>query len=253
MSELIDKFLAKIITIVVVITMAVSFKSMLADSEFYTAFGALMGSLPFAKLTTDTIVKLLKYNQALPAITVGSVLGDTLKLAVMACIQPIIMGILTRIFLRVPTGDWQVRKTYMKGLSYRIKELMLTVLVTPFIALTASFFSTALSTYITDNFGTLMSIIFGIVLIFALLGISLIPLIKTGTSLFRTILWRTLVTLLGGMATTYMTSALCLLLYIALLGGIPSQILSSVVGLIVWLIIMEQAMKFLKYAVIDIS
>ena len=79
---------------------------------------------------------------------------------------------------------------------------------------------------------------------------SLTPLLIGGVAVGTAILWRILVTLLSKMGTTFITNAMCLWVYIAILHGVEGEIATSIIALIVWLVIMDFGMKCLKYAIV---
>ena len=62
MSNIINKGIRKIVAVIVIVLLASSFREMMSDKEFYTAFGGLMGTLPFAKQITDIVCKILQYQ-----------------------------------------------------------------------------------------------------------------------------------------------------------------------------------------------
>ena len=116
MSKLFDKFLTKMLAVIVIIVFIIGFREMiLTDDNTATAFGALMGMLPFAEVVTDVICKILRYQYEIPVISTASVWTDLIRLALMACLQPIIVGLLTAMFLPLPAGDGQLRAGSLYG------------------------------------------------------------------------------------------------------------------------------------------
>ena len=105
MSKLMDKLLYKILAIIIIVLFVVAFRELIiTDKDFSTAFGALMGVLPFAKIISDVVCKILRYQYSIPLITTSSLLTDFIKLAFMAFIQPLIVGLFTALFLRIPSS-----------------------------------------------------------------------------------------------------------------------------------------------------
>lgn len=140
MSKLIDKLLYKILAIIIIILFIVAFRELIVtDKDTSIAFGTLMGLLPFAKVISDVVCKILKYQYSIPLITTSSFLTDLIRLAFMAFIQPLVVGLFTAIFLRIPSSytDYHDREKYMETFGYRVKELMLTVLTAPILAIIA--------------------------------------------------------------------------------------------------------------------
>lgn len=253
MSKLFDKLLYKILVIIIIILFAVAARDLIVtDKAASSVFGALMGSLPFAKVITDVICQILKYKDYIPLITIASFLTDLIKLAFMAIIQPFVVRLYTSIFLRIPSSytDYYDREKYMESFEYRAKELMLTVLTAPALAIIASNFSTWLFSCFVNIFGDVVSVILGILSVIILSAVSIIPLLIGGMAVGTAVLWRVIVTLLSKMGTTFITNAMCLWVYISIIHGVEGEIGISIIALIVWLIIMDFAMKCLKYAIV---
>lgn len=255
MANLASKLVSKLMIVIVVIMVLVAFKeSVLTDDALSAVFGQMMGALPFAGLISDMICKIMKYNQEIPIITTGSVLTDLLKLAVMACIQPLVTGLLSMIFLRLPAktaGNYEAQEKYMNQLPYKCKEALLTVVSAPIIALAAANLTTGISTFISQNFSPVASFLVGLLTVIGVGSVSLIPLLAGGVALGVAITWRLLVTLLSKMASTFMTNALCLWIYVALLGAVQWQIITSILSLIIWLIVMDFGVKCLQKAIVS--
>ncbi|OUQ46895.1 hypothetical protein B5E64_02425 [Drancourtella sp. An12] len=253
MSKLIDKLLYKILAIIIIILFIVAFRELIVtDKDTSIAFGTLMGLLPFAKVISDVVCKILKYQYSIPLITTSSFLTDLIRLAFMAFIQPLVVGLFTAIFLRIPSSytDYHDREKYMETFGYRVKELMLTVLTAPILAIIASWFSTWLFSYFANTFGDVVSVILGILSVIILGTVSIIPLLIGGVAVGTAILWRIIVTLLSKMGTTFITNAMCLWVYIAILHGVEGEIATSIIALILWLFIMDFGMNCLKYAIV---
>lgn len=253
MSKLIDKLLYKILAIIIIILFIVAFRELIVtDKDTSIAFGTLMGLLPFAKVISDVVCKILKYQYSIPLITTSSFLTDLIRLAFMAFIQPLVVGLFTAIFLRIPSSytDYHDREKYMETFGYRVKELMLTVLTAPILAIIASWFSTWLFSYFANTFGDVVSVILGILSVIILSTVSIIPLLIGGVAVGTAILWRIIVTLLSKMGTTFITNAMCLWVYIAILHGVEGEIATSIIALILWLFIMDFGMNCLKYAIV---
>lgn len=252
MKNFFNKMLSKLLAIIVIILFIVIFREqILTDSDISSVFSALMSALPFAKQISDIICGVMKYQYTIPVITPSSIISDFLKLAIMASIQPLVVGFLSMIFLKVPAGTYYERDEYMDGLDYRCKELIVTIFSAPFIALAAAYITTYISNYLTMNFGKLLSQILGIVSIIIMSLISIIPLIIRGLGVGTAILWRVVVTLLGKMATTMGTNAFCLWIFLSIVGGFRSQTSIAIFFLIVWLIIMDSFMQFIRRVIVS--
>lgn len=251
-SKIVNNLVSKLFVLFVIVLFIVGFRNaILTDKDTGAAFGALMGTLPFAKTITDIVCKILGYQYEIPVITYSSVISDFLRLAVMALIQPLIVALLSVIFLRVPEGSIEKREAYMEGMGYKMKQMLLTIITAPLIAILAAHITSAVSDYFVENFGVVVSTLLGIGAVVAVSALSTIVLVATGTALGTALLWRLVVTLLGKMATTMGISALCLCIYVSLLGGMGSQVFVEVFALIAFLIIMDCAMKGVERAIVS--
>lgn len=260
MSKIFDRFFAKIIALIVIIVFVVTFREMiLTDTYTSAAFSSLMGTLPFSKMIVDVVNKILKYNYSIQSITVTSTIKDIFKLAIMACIQPLVVGLLTKIFLPLPKARNQIllsgykqyesQEEYMNSAGYRIKSMIITILSAPFLAVLSAWLTSLLFSWASSTFGDIGAIIVGGIATLLALGLSLIPLLIS-VAIGTAILWRLLVTVLGGTAKTFLTNALCLLIYVSIIKGIPEQTAFSVIALIVWLIIADMGMRLLMKSVV---
>lgn len=251
MSKIINKGINKIVAVIVVVLLASSFRGMMADEEFYTAFGGLMGTLPFAKQITDIVCKILKYQNNIPIISNVTILEDTLKLVVMAFLQPFAGTALSGLFLKVP-GNYKEREEYMESMIYRTKELAVNVISAPILALLAAYLTTMIIEYVKNNLGNISSVIVAVISVAGLFTVSLIPLLKSGVSMLKAFLWRLTGILVNGMAKSYGINAMSLILYIGILKGMPGMIGGSVLGLIIWLIIFDVGMKLIRESIVSL-
>lgn len=252
MSKLFNKFLAKLLAVIVIILFIVAFReAILTDSNISEAFGELMGLLPFAEVISNAVCTVLKCQYEVPVVSTTSVLTDLIRLAFMACFQPIIVGFLTAIFLPLPkTRDYRTREDYMDSLGYRAKELVVTVLSAPLLAALAAWLSSALFGFFLDTFGAIISVILGILVVLGLGAVSLVPLLIGGLTFGTAIVWRLAVTFGAKMVTTFITNAFCIGVYVAFIGGVQGKIATSIVALIIWLIVMDLGVNCLQRAVL---
>ncbi len=252
MSGFFNKIWPKVITIIVIVLLAIGFKELIyTDTSVSAFFGELMGNLPFSKKIVEVICKIMKYQQSVPLITSSSLISDLLKLAIMACIQPLIVGLFSWIFLKVPNGSSFDMEKHMSKTSYRIGELFISVLLSPLCALVAANLTAAISNYLTTKIGGLLSSLIGVLAVILISCISIIPLLYAGMAIGKALLWRVLITLLGKMVTTLGTNICCLWLYVAILGGLQSQVLSSILVLIFWLIMMDIIIRGLQSVIVS--
>ena len=251
MSNIINKGIRKIVAVIVIVLLASSFREMMSDKEFYTAFGGLMGTLPFAKQITDIVCKILKYQNNIPVFSNVTILEDILKLAIMAFLQPFAGTALTGLFLKVPS-NYKEREEYMEGSVYKMKELAVNVISAPILALLAAYLTTMIIEYIKNNLGNISSVIVAVASVVGVFAVSLIPLIKSGVSMLKAFLWRLTGMLVGGMIKSYGINAMSLALYIGILKGMPGMIGGSVLGLIIWLIIFDVGMKLIRESIVSL-
>ena len=260
MSKLFDKLVSKILAVIVVVLFVAAFREMiLTDSSTSTVFGALMGTLPFAKVIVDAVCKILKYRYEIPVLSASGTVNDLLRLAVMAFLQPIVMGPLTRIFLPIPRQNqilatslrsYEMAEAYMNSPRYRIKELLLKIISAPLLALAASWITAWIFEFIQNSFGGVATIFLGLVSVILLGALSLGPLVMSGVAVGTAIAWRILITFGSKMITTFGTNVLCLAIYVAILGGVSHQVAMTVAALIIWLIFMDFGVKSLQKAIV---
>lgn len=255
MSDFANKLFSKLMILIVIVLFIVAFReSILTDDALSDVFAQLMGALPFSEVIAEVICQILKYSYEIPLITTSSVLEDLLKLAIMACIQPLVGRFLSMLFLRLPAytaGDYEEQEKYMKKLPYKCKEALVTVVSAPLVALAAANLTAAMSGYINQRFGPTAASVIGAAAVVVIGAISLWSLLAAGVSAKVAITWRLLVTFLSKMATTFMTNALCLWIYAAFLGAVEWQIVSAIVTLIVWLILADLFVQGLQRKIVS--
>lgn len=255
------KFAYKMVVIITVILVIVGFRELIyTDSTVGAFFSTLIGQIPFAKLISDNVCKVLKFKQNIPIISTVSVMSDLLRLAIMALIQPVVMGFLTKIFLPVRRhtnqillttyAEYEMQEKYMNSFSYKIKELALNIIAAPLMALLAAGLTSQFFKILTDRVGNTGVISMGTVMIVVIVGLSIIPLLKAGMSVGRSVTWRLLITLASSMVNTFMTNALCIVVLLTVLGGVSEQIAGSILALVIWLIAFDCAMTPLKRAIV---
>lgn len=241
-----DKIFSKIIVVIIIILFAVGFRELILTDEIGSVFGELMGTLPFSKQIVDVICTVMKYQDEIPLITSSSIIADLIKLSFMTLFQPIFIGILTSIFLKLPSNDYTYNEKYMNSTKYRIKEISIRVLTTPVLAFIASKISDFVLNYLDQKIGYSFSIAAGIILILILGIFSTLYLAYRwkmwGASSFswgRVFSWRLLITFAWKMFTTFLTNSICLWLYIEIISKSNSGITVSVFSLIAFIIIVD--------------
>lgn len=252
MSNVWGKIWSKLIAVIIIVLFIVGFRELILTDTYVSAvFKQLMGALPFAKQIADIICKIMKYNISNELITSAGVIEDFLKLAIMACIQPLVVGFITALFLKVPKGNSYEMEEYMNGTGYKIKEMIITLVTAPFIAVAVAYLTSRISDYFTDQFGPVLSTIFGIAAVILIAGLSLIPLLMSKVGFGTAVVWRLLVTLFGKMIITMGIDVLCIWIYLAITSGKHSTAFAFVIALIAWLIVTDLGMTSLKKAIVS--
>lgn len=249
MSGILNKVFDKIVIIIVAALFIVGFREMILTEDLVgETFAELIGLLPFAEDIAEPIMTWFKCTYDVPIVSDGNVVTAILRLIIMACIQPLPIGILTTCFLSIPAGlkrSYEM-EAYMNSFGYRAKELLINIIACPLLALFAAWLSKIFMNYLSDALGTVGGILTGLGAVIAGLGLSTIPLVATGgMTLGLAILWRLLVTLLPKLLEVTVTNALCIALYVAVVGGVESQIILSSGALILWLIIWSVGFKLI--------
>ena len=249
MSGILNKVFDKIVIIIVAALFIVGFREMILTEDLVgETFAELIGLLPFAEDIAEPIMTWFKCTYDVPIVSDGNVVTAILRLIIMACIQPLAIGILTTCFLSIPAGlkrSYEM-EAYMNSFGYRAKELLINIIACPLLALFAAWLSKIFMNYLSDALGTVGGILTGLGAVIAGLGLSTIPLVATGgMTLGLAILWRLLVTLLPKLLEVTVTNALCIALYVAVVGGVESQIILSSGALILWLIIWSVGFKLI--------
>ena len=254
MSKLFGSLMSKLVGLFVIILFVVAFKeSILTDSNVSNAFGGLMEALPFSKIIVENICQIMKFNYEFPSMSATNFGTDIMKLLIMACIQPLFVSLLSTIFLRMPSSidiDTDTAETFMSRPGYKIKEMIVTIISAPLLAIIASWLTTWIFDFFTNTFNNVVAVILKIVSVVLIGGISLTPLMVAGTAIGTAIVWRLLVTVGAKVVSTFVTNIICLWIYIALHTGVSSQIFGAIISLVVWLFAMDFAIKCLQKAVV---
>lgn len=240
MSGILNKTFDKIVIIIVAILLVIGFREIiLTDDLVGETFAELIGLLPFAEDIAEPISTWFKCAYDVPIVSDGNVASAILRLIIMACIQPLVMRVLSLLFLSIPAGitGFYDREAYMNGLGYRVKELLINIIASPFLAFLAAWLSKILMGYFA-TLGTVGSVLAGLGSAIAGLGLSVIPLVIAGEmTIGLAVLWRLLVTLLPKLLEITVTNTLCITVYVAIVGGVQSQIVMSIGALILWFIL----------------
>ena len=237
-----SKIWTKLISVFIVIFFIVGFRSMIiSDTTVSAVFRGLMSSLPFAEPFSDIVCKVLGYQNGQPLVSAAGFVEDAAKLMVMSFIQPTFTVICSLLFLRIPKGitDIYDKESYMDKFGYRLKEMLIKIITAPICAIIAGKLMALISDWAVTKFGTIGSVLFGLLTTFLAAGIAALPMILLGTTVSVALLWRLVVTMLGGMLTSVVTTMFSIAIYYAFINGLPSHIAGYVAGLIVALILLD--------------
>jgi len=238
----VSKIWPKIIAVVVIVLFVIGFKSMIiTDPTVADAFEGLMETLPFAEPFSKIICNVLDYKNSQPLISATGFIQDIAKLMFMAFIQPILTIIISLFFLRLPSGAKSVyeKEAYMNSLGYRIKEMFVKICTAPISSVLSGWLMALIIGWSAEKFGNAGSVLTSVLTTILAAGASIIPMVILGTTISVALLWRFLVTLLGGMLTALTTTFFSIAIYYALINDIPSHIVGLIFGFVFALIILD--------------
>lgn len=245
---MIGKAVSKLIALAVIITAVLFFReTILTDKNAGTIFGALMSAIPFAKLITDKVCTVMKYQYSVPIVSCDSVIFDLLKLAVMALIQGPVTAGLMRIFLPLPNSG---QEEYMKSAGYSIKSVIFKLITTPLIAVLSAWLSNWIFQAVRDCVGNILPILLGTAAVTGIAVLSALWLVKAGLSFGQALLWRFGISMGGKMVFTFLSNTVCLVLYISLTGGMSTSFLVAVIALAGVIIVEDIAIGLMRRAII---
>lgn len=255
------KAFRRILAIIIIVAFIAGFReAIVSDKNVGRAFGAMMGVLPFAKVFTDMICKVLGFYNDIPIVSASSVLEDAVKLAVSAGISGPITAGLTRLFLPLPEvrnqillGDrktWEYQEEYMNSAGYKIKAMLITIISAPIVAVISGWLLQFAFEKLQEALqgGALLAIEVVILLAASLLSVIFLTFKFT---FFTAILYRLVVTILLGSLKVCGVNACCLGVYIFLIKGLPFQMGGTVLAYVIWLILMEAAIKGMTQVIVS--
>ncbi len=247
MSDFMGRVMSKLIALLAVVLFIVALReSILTDESVGSAFSAILSTLPFGKLIAESICSVLKIDYKIPDLTANGVFTDIINLLIMACIRPIAGRIFTRIFLQMPSGlSSQQMEDFMGRASYRIREVLVTVIFAPLIAFFVAYLSKRLMDYISVSFGMVVSILLKTLLGLVAGGISISVLAVAGMGLGAVLSYRIFVTLGMSVLNTFITNVFSIYIYISFTRGISADVATGIVLVAVWLIIAETATNWI--------
>lgn len=265
LSNIMNKVWEKIVAVIVIVIFIAVFKSTIIDDpNIYESFRELMGVLPFSEKISEIVCKVMGYSSTIPpVISKASFMTDVFKLPIMSCIQPLCVALLTKIFLPMPAASstdffigrkkYESREKYMDSAGYRIKELLITVCTAPVFAYVAAILSDKLFNWLDTKTAGWVTIVVGVVISVISIGLSMIPLLILKVAVGVALAWQLVITLGYKILTTMITNALCIVLYIAIISKNDSKIFGSVVTLIVWLVLSDLLLQFLRRFIVRVG
>lgn len=222
----------------IVVTAITSYRSsLLSGGAAYDAFIAVFDCFPFAKEMAEIAANIGQYGITMHGLSPSNILNDIAKIFAMAIVCPILIGIATAIFLKVPDyKDWYDREQYMKGIGYRLKECLLNVIMMPVCAYATACLLDVLQAWIQSEMPLLSSGTISIVITIVLFGVSiLIAGVSNPISIGMIVKHRLVVDLLGGVLKIIGMNLLCFLIALAVLNDQNNVALGFVVTLIIYL------------------
>lgn len=283
MSSSIHSAIRKFILFIIMLFVFIYFGRQISTNDRLNAFVAeIMSNLPFCKIITDKICTIMNWKLNPTSLVAGNkwgndlstkhILIETTKLAVLACIQPLVGYFLSRTLLRLPqdytNGDgpqrnWEYQEEYMNRTGYRLREFIADIIAAPIVAIFVPQIIDQLYDQVDTKFNhaTKPIINYFIVLIIVLLLLSIIGMFRlnqyarvgAGRLLFTGILWRLIITTAAPLFDTFCSTALCFWIYLAFVNDAGSQKTWSILSLIGYLIIWDVAFTFLRHAVLRTS
>lgn len=260
-----NKAIEKIFLLFIILAVFVGFReTILTDKAAGKAFGELLSTLPFFKKIAELVIKVMKFSYEAPDLTEHHFMGEALKLAVMAWLQPIVAGLATSIFLPIPDGPTsgiQSRRSYiaavedyMNSPGYRIKEFLIKLLCIVPTALISGWLLGKLQDFLLDTLGEIGGNII-LVLVFVLLAVlSLNHLVnpgrgRRGLPMGRAAVWRGF-DLFSGILNVLATETMCAVIYVSAMDGAWETMGIGIFSLIVVLVLLDAAFQGIRHAIV---
>lgn len=263
MSGTIGRMVSKIVIAFVLIALFLNFISMMQSEEenmVKDTVNSVLSEVPFAESTVEVICEFMKYSlDNIEIKSTRTLLEDLLRLLVMAVIQAPVIGFLTAWLLPMPKARNQIlalhlkryedEEAYISQPGYKLKRLLLIVIVTPILSLLASWIIGVTAEWIETNFGGLYAVLIGGISVTTIFALSLPVLLAGHLTLQKAILWRLLVTLCPNMVRVYLIDTICLCIYVTVVKDALGWLLPEIIGLFFAILIIEGAIKLMQSAV----
>ena len=96
-----------------------------------------------------------------------------------------------------------------------------------------------------------MARVLGVLLTSSFFMVSLVSILKSGHSFIFAIVWRIIDILVENMVKTMVVDICCIALYVGIIHGADGLVASSIITLIVFLLVIDVAIGFLRESIVD--
>lgn len=220
MTKMLNRLLTGFLILIVVFVAVSALRAdLLSGGAAYDAFVAVFDCFPFASEVAQIVANIGQYGITLQGLTPTNVINDIAKVFAMTVVCPVVIGLISSIFLREPDyKDWYDREKYMNGFGYRLKECLLSVVMMPVCAYITAQLLDLLQAWIQAKLYFLSPIIVSVVLLVGLLGLSiLVGGLFRPMSMMGLVGHRLVVDLLGSLLKVLGMNLLCFFIALAIL------------------------------------
>lgn len=201
-----------------------------------------MEEMPFAQLMVDIVSKFLS-NFPEFKIESGSFLDDLLKLATISMLRYPITGALM-LLIRLPksldNAHSSAIEEYMEKPAYIFKESIIKIISAPLVTFVSLVAIKYFESWIAEqNIGDWFSILTKVIIIIVMSGVSILPLIISGTWIVTAILWRLLTIFCMEMLKSFIINTCCMTMYLAFTSQNTMCGIDSLIILLVLLALLE--------------
>lgn len=255
MSKLLDKIWGKVVTVSIVIMVIAIFRGKIISNDAVGEFfGSLMEQLPFAKIISDVICNIMGYKQNIPLFTPSWIVTDLIRLAFMAFLyQVLAIPIELFTYLFIMPKNKREKEEYKDTAGYKVRRFLADIMTAPIVAVLASIFSKFIFSCFVSWVGEIMARVLGVLLTSSFFMVSLVSILKSGHSFIFAIVWRIIDILVENMAKTMFVNICCIALYVGIIYGADGLIASSIITLIVFFLVIDVAIGFLRESIVDID
>ena len=248
MSKVLNKIIPIIISLMVVALAFTMIKNASDGQEEMMNF-ELFESLPFFQPIMVLVAKFLEFSYKYEGYAFSKFIEDLIKLLIMAILRPLLIGLLYKIFIKIPSGlTIDEQENYMGGLLYKIKTIPINLIATPMLAYGIGITIASISENFVSQYGQFMFQVMVILIIIALFALSVIPLVLH-MKFTTAILWRLIITLVGELLNTLVIVFCAGMLISSVQSGNLNSIIGTFLGYIVWVCIFEIVFNMLKTSI----